>query len=665
MHNRTNTWLALIIFVLWAPVTIASDYSEWHQRLRSFQYNEQLLTDALETVGSSTDNSAQHLRYAIAEYLYRTGRYLACIELIPNLINSADASNYDVLVKSNLLGGKVKAKLGETSNAYKMAQEALRLALLSKNPELINLAQIEGISINLESAQYKSSIRPLFELYSDTQLQKSPLFAKLLLNLGKAYAQAGLYQEALSYLENTFSQKHKLPEIEKRFAKLIQAKLLGGLNRTIDQTNTLKAVAEFARNHQLNALHAEATLLLSQAAIESKNYDLAYQTAQASLKSARASGIENLTNAAKLQAAMAEFRTEGEAKAESISTHITFLQELIPYFIQVENLTALHQSYDWLVELFVLNKNHEDALATHQKLFNLVQQENDRQMQNAVYLLGHFTDHEKRILNRSYRELEPVRAENENLPSISLIGQIAIAGLVLLAIALLYEHWTLVKVKEKLHQSRDQLQDLTLRDPLTQLHNRRFFLNEIEGRVASTLSGCAAGDDDQRLAILVLDIDYFKKINDTHGHHIGDEILATFAKILKGFCKEEDLVVRWGGEEFVIVTQNVQWQSLGHYCKALLDEVTKAPFETSAQKVPVTCSIGACLLPLFSKSPDLYDWGKTMDLADQALYQAKENGRNQALIIHSANGYDFHDDNNMKLSTLIQNQAISVNCIFP
>lgn len=664
MLNRSNNWLLILSVVLWSQLAFANDYSEWHQRLRGFQYSEQLPKDALAIVGSSTDSSAQQLRYAIAEYLYRTGRYEASLELIPQLINNSP-KNYELQVKANLLGGKAKTRLGEKSSASKMGQEALRLALLSKQAELINLAQVEGIWISLESGQFKAAIQPLFELYADKNLQQSTHYTKLLLNLAKSYAEAGLDQEALSHLETTFSQKQELAEIDKRFARLLQAKLLGNLNRSIDQANTLKAVAEFARNHKLDALNAQANLQLSKAAIASKNYELANDTAQTALQSARATGNDLVINAATLQAAIAEFRLANQENQVVVSKQIATLDELIPYFLQMEKIALLRQSYEWLIELYQLSGANEAALETFQKLFTLEQQRLTHQMQNAIYLLGQFTDYEKRVLNRSFKDTQPTNTKNKKPASFSLIGQIALAGLVLLAIVLIYEHWTLMKVKEKLHQSRDQLQELTLKDPLTKLHNRRYFLNEIEDRVTKTLTECANGDGDKKMAILVLDIDFFKKINDTHGHHIGDEILSSFAAILRQFCKEDDLVVRWGGEEFVIVTQNVQWQSLGHYCKALLDEVTKEPIQTSAQKVSVTCSIGACLLPLFSKNPKLYDWSKTMDVADQALYQAKENGRNQALIVHSATGYEYHEDNGMKLSALIQNQCISVNCIFP
>ncbi len=171
---------------------------------------------------------------------------------------------------------------------------------------------------------------------------------------------------------------------------------------------------------------------------------------------------------------------------------------------------------------------------------------------------------------------------------------------------------------------------LALRDPLTGLHNRRFaqsYLNRLE-REAQTRG--------QSFAIMVLDLDRFKAINDTFGHPVGDEVLVEVAKRLKDNLRDMDLLARYGGEEFLIALPGVTHQQAEAMAERLRRAVSDRPIAAGAMAdgIAVTLSIGVVVSDDVSESA-----GSAQDLlqfADQALYRAKADGRNQVTFISDA-----------------------------
>jgi len=148
-------------------------------------------------------------------------------------------------------------------------------------------------------------------------------------------------------------------------------------------------------------------------------------------------------------------------------------------------------------------------------------------------------------------------------------------------------------------------------DALTGLPNRRAFKNLIDGRPG------AEGD-----CIALLDIDHFKRVNDTHGHAMGDEVLRIFAALARQIVRANDYVARIGGEEFVILFPSTSVEQALQVCDRLRREVSASPLAYGAGPVWVTVSGG---LSQLSKA-GLDDALKT---ADEALYRAKQSGRDQ------------------------------------
>ena len=166
----------------------------------------------------------------------------------------------------------------------------------------------------------------------------------------------------------------------------------------------------------------------------------------------------------------------------------------------------------------------------------------------------------------------------------------------------------------------DTLRESTLQDAMTGLKNRRFLEEYIDTLIASTQR------QKSNMSILMLDLDYFKMVNDTYGHDAGDAVLKALAKVLKQSVRASDIVIRYGGEEFMILLQNS-----GGEASELVAEKIRASVE--AMKVPVagttlqkTISIGIADFPTDSET-----FWQAVKYADVALYQAKDTGRNRWL----------------------------------
>jgi len=167
----------------------------------------------------------------------------------------------------------------------------------------------------------------------------------------------------------------------------------------------------------------------------------------------------------------------------------------------------------------------------------------------------------------------------------------------------------------------DTLRESNLRDAMTGLHNRRFLEEYMETLVANN------DRNKTTLSILMLDLDYFKKVNDTYGHDVGDKVLKELAKTLTQTVRNSDLVIRYGGEEFVIILQNTTDGYGDQVAEKIREAVQQLKIQVSATVLQKTISIGIADFPT-----DCETFWQAIKFADVALYQAKERGRNQ--VVH-------------------------------
>jgi diguanylate cyclase (GGDEF)-like protein len=131
------------------------------------------------------------------------------------------------------------------------------------------------------------------------------------------------------------------------------------------------------------------------------------------------------------------------------------------------------------------------------------------------------------------------------------------------------------------------------------------------------------------IMFIMVDIDRFKSVNDTHGHAAGDRMLAEAGGILERCLREADTVVRWGGEEFLVIARHASRQEAHHLAERLRRSFAEHPFRLEDGSVlHRTCSLGFALHPFIQEDPQRLGWEGLISLADRCLYVAKRSGRN-------------------------------------
>jgi diguanylate cyclase (GGDEF)-like protein len=168
---------------------------------------------------------------------------------------------------------------------------------------------------------------------------------------------------------------------------------------------------------------------------------------------------------------------------------------------------------------------------------------------------------------------------------------------------------------------REELQELSIRDGLTGLFNRRYMEESLSREFIQ------AERSKKPVGIIIMDVDFFKKFNDTYGHHVGDVVLVKLGKLLSNNIRKGDIVCRYGGEEFLIILPGASLSKIIQRAEMLRDKVEKElRIEHNGECLPITISLGAAAYPDHGSSPE-----EVIKIADNALYKAKDQGRNMVV----------------------------------
>ncbi len=177
----------------------------------------------------------------------------------------------------------------------------------------------------------------------------------------------------------------------------------------------------------------------------------------------------------------------------------------------------------------------------------------------------------------------------------------------------------IVDLQQELLETNKRLELLSITDGLTKLHNHRYFQDEL----------ARAFEESQRyqrpLSLAMIDIDFFKKVNDTYGHAVGDDVLKQAAALYRGSVRSTDLVARYGGEEFAVMLPETSLNDGVAFAEKIRQLVQETPMATQIGPVNTTVSIGVASVP----HSRIHTAKELIVAADKALYRAKKSGRNQ------------------------------------
>ncbi len=174
-------------------------------------------------------------------------------------------------------------------------------------------------------------------------------------------------------------------------------------------------------------------------------------------------------------------------------------------------------------------------------------------------------------------------------------------------------------LQDALRLSNERLQELSSTDPLTGLFNRRYFMEALAGEFERVERY------DTDLSFVMIDIDHFKRLNDTYGHQAGDDVLREMGQVIRDQIRTPDTPCRYGGEEFCVLLPQTPFDGAVEFARRLRLVVEGHPFPAQGGTVGLTASLGVSTAP----SPRVGGYEDLIRLADEALYEAKESGRNR------------------------------------
>lgn len=284
---------------------------------------------------------------------------------------------------------------------------------------------------------------------------------------------------------------------------------------------------------------------------------------------------------------------------------------------------------------------HKEALAALHAERELNARANERNRAAALEELGRKYDSaaKQRDLDLLARDGQLKDQQLANQQLAQKVG-LAVGALLLLSIALVGV--TLVRMRRaQAHLTANQhlLRAQSERDPLTELSNRRHFLAVMDQRTREAASSDRA--EGFRGALMMIDIDHFKNVNDRHGHAAGDAVIVEASRRISAAVRDTDLVVRWGGEEFLVFSPSLPGDNLALMADRILRGIGSQPLQTPDGPLRITVSIGFASFPLGGGGPGLgLHWEQAVNWADTLLYKAKAEGRNRGVGITAVKAPD-------------------------
>ncbi len=284
------------------------------------------------------------------------------------------------------------------------------------------------------------------------------------------------------------------------------------------------------------------------------------------------------------------------------------------------------------------------SLSNYKQAYTALKERNDYADKIEHESRGHHADELRNLMQTEKREQENLSLREQSLKDQTSVEEaklrlqrwwliaLALSMSLLLALQLIWS----TRKRNRLLQNLNQELDLQrYQDALTQVHNRRFLIEHEAEFWAQTQTMQEQG---RCAALLLIDIDHFKRINDEHSHAAGDAALVDIAARLQKTVRESDTVIRWGGEEFLIFAKATDSQAIRTLTERIMRAIQCEPVRYEEKQIMISASIGYVLLPLSLSKNEVFTIEESLKMADAALYRAKEHGRNRAYGINAILG---------------------------
>ena len=543
-------------------------------------------------------------------------------------------TNQNYLAEADIFDSIRMTYLGKSSEALKML---LDLEKRSKEPNSPFDAEVKMDVNNALGITYHSTgnldqaLPYFFEALRLAELQRRRV---AVFKIHKLASIANLY----SVMRNPEMAEKTFKDAFTLVAKEAAPKAAAGLNvnygiNLSQQGKHAEAFQAYERAYQLGksvglpSIQSVTALNIADYYLTQKDYKLAETYARVSLGIARRIDEKQNIAGASINLGLA-LGGQGNLKEAAL-----YINESVEFFKTAGWKAELEAVYGEIAKMYERNRMYKEAVqalkdqqAVSAELFQA-----DRA--RAVASLQEEFDAEKNKkkieLLEKENNLKDVDLRFKTYQQIAAIVCICITGIGGVFIFILYQKGR--KANRLLQEVNEQLAFHAKHDPLTGLHNRRSFVEKMSPREHSPSIERRSDGRDLPDCLILLDIDRFKSINDRWGHAAGDKVLKEVAARLEKAVRDTDMVLRWGGEEFLIFSPNATPTQITVLVDRLLRTIADTPIGTGTEHVQVSISAGFISLPFSGIPQEKIDWEKALNLADAALYFAKQNGRNRAL----------------------------------
>jgi diguanylate cyclase (GGDEF)-like protein len=626
--------LALCVVALLAPATaLAQEFGARALAIETYVNAYPLRAVAeLKAMAARADSAAvgdRRLVYALlGQALVASGKNADALALARRLEQDARSDPDDLwLATARLVQGSVESLSGDYGKANALAKEARSLLKDAKDPYLAywtammigitargrgqveeSLANLQGALVAAESAdnayRRSSALYQLSQLYLSMKQPRNALDAS---------------REAYGFAE-TAGSAYGMAK-----ARMAESAAMELLDDPARELAAMQEALTIARNAKSATTESLALINLADIQLRRKRFNIALEHSRRALELAREYDDVGSMATSRANMGFALFGLGKSAEGKRLADEALADYERTGATAEIASLLGEYSQY------LERSGDLKGALALYHRERKLYDDIAAAAHQKSVLELQEKYESEKRLreielLNRQ-NDLNSAELENRALQD-RIWWLLATAFAVsFVVVAVFYRK--LRVTNGLLAQKNRELNVRSSRDPLTALYNRRYFQDFMRDEPARP-ERRRPGDADKPIhALLLIDIDLFKQINDRYGHAAGDAVLVAVAHRLRETLRETDMIVRWGGEEFLVFVPATSFGALDEIAARIMHAIAAEPIEHQRSLIRVTASIGYSPMPL---PPDdvALSWERAISLIDMALYMAKLHGRNCA-----------------------------------
>ena len=638
-RNPSTRWCALLAsLVLASPLALADTPRPSSLDARMAEIREinrfiperalpLLLKIEAEARAGSVANKADMLAELCVAYM-KVGRNDKALATCDELIEFGRREKSDAAIAKGLVRkGYIKYAQSELALSHALIWEAERHALSTNDLEVRVRVGVSAAEAFAEDGNFPRALEKMQAVLAYTRQHGGPVHMVIVLNaLTRLYIQMREYEKGFEALDEAYVAAAKINS-PGRMATLKGTEY--GLAMDTGQTaRALKAqlaALSLERSIGARSMVARSLVNLSDCYLKLHDYRNALAYGEQALRATLAIKDERAVATARVNIAQAYLASGRIAEGKRSFEDGLAIYEKNGDKPELQSVLAEYGSALERVGDYpgAVNAYHRERRLSNE-LF-------EKRRQKAMLELQEKYDADKRqrqieLLERE-NQVKSAEIDNRRLQQRIWGLLIVVFALVTVIVGLLYR-----KVRHanaQLHEKNQELKQQSVRDPLTGLYNRRHFQEFMRTHQQLEKRGVGASGDEMVSALFLLDVDHFKHINDTWGHGAGDAVLIRIADSLREILRETDMIVRWGGEEFLAFLPAIPRGGLDEVARRLLVGIAEIRIAYGGETLSANVSIGFAPYPLAPAGQPL-PWERAVNLVDMALYMAKGHGRNRA-----------------------------------